>query len=144
MFRESEIRPGEVAIEPQARRCRAGFVGRMRTTAWSSRLETPPRRDQHGVILQHFLDTPDGRPAAGARCRHGAVSHHMQVQIRHHLAAGGFADLLHRDAVGLECRHRAAGNFVRAAGNMGTILSDTSRILRRRLRDRQGVPGCAA
>ena len=68
----------------------------------------------------------------------------MHVQVKHHLAAGGFAELLHGDAVGLERLHRRAGDLVGAARDMGEILRrNIEDVAGRRLRDHQRVAGRA-
>ena len=52
MVRESEIRPGEVAVEaPAARDAGLVFIGRIRTP-WTSRLETPRQGRHDGPVCR--------------------------------------------------------------------------------------------
>ena len=84
--------------------------------------------------------------AARRRQQRDAVvaRHHMHVQMKHHLSAGGFVELLHGDAVGLEGLHRGGGDLVGAARDMGEILRlDIEDVAGRRLRDNQRVAGRA-
>jgi hypothetical protein len=66
--------------------------------------------------------------------------HHVHVQVKHHLSAGGFVELLHRDALGVEGGHRRGCDLVRAARDVGVILRrDVEDVAGRRLRDHQRV-----
>ena len=44
------------------------------------------------------------------------------MQVKHHPAAGGFVELLHGDAVGLEGLHTGQGDCLRAARDMRVVV----------------------
>ena len=79
------------------------------------------RRDQPGHILfQHFRVFL----AACRRQQRNSVMarHHMHVQVIHHLSGSGFAELLDRDAVGLESFHGGARRSCGCRGRHGRSL----------------------
>src|SRR5579872_3523463 len=66
----------------------------------------------------------------------------MHMQVKHHLAAGGFRELLHCDALRIKGCHRHLGDLLRDACHVRQIIrADVENIASGRLRDDKRMTG---